>query len=307
VTDELDVVRPPVPVGADPVRVDDDRPAIDARSIISAPRPQPSVRSGRPPDPLRVLDDPVFAPAVPSRGGRSRVVIGVAAAVAVLVAVGVAALVGGRDRDTRVAGGATSTTIGGRAALSDIQWGYDPSVCSGDHGRCYTVGVDLVGYAPGRRLTVACIAPAVAPGVTRYVFVGADGGAHTRVECPPDPGARSISVTVDGAVAATMELPAPITPAPAVTVTVGAATVGQPTCTAVACHFVDVALSGFDAGEEVTVTCHATSVESFGTHRLTIGTDGTASSSTCYFGLPGEQVWADADGVESNRLTWPGS
>jgi hypothetical protein len=305
-TDELDAVRAPVPVGVDHTFADDGHPLIDARSIIDAPRPRASVRARRAPDPLGVLEDPVFAP-VPRRGGRSRVVIGVAAVVVVLLGVGVAAIVGGGDGGgrARVAGSATSTTVAARASLSELQWGYDPQVCSGDNAPCYTVGVDLAGYAPGRRLEVACVAPDVPPGMARPTFVGDDGGAHTRVECPDDPGARSISVTVDGKVAATLDLPATIVPAPSVTVSVGRPAADQPACSTAACHFVDLALAGFDPGAEVTVTCHAAAQGTFGAHLVAIGTDGTATSSTCYFGYPGEQVWADADGTESNRVTWP--
>jgi hypothetical protein len=241
VSDELDVLRPPVRVG-EPAdgRGAGDHPPIDARAIITAPQRRvpdhPPAQPLRPPDPLGVLDphDHVVTPADPP-ARRSRWLLGAAAVVVALIAVGVAVVAGTRDDDP-----------------------------------------DAGGVVAGATAAVSAPVPATAPSVLT---------------------APSLATAPSPATA-----PAPT---PAVTLAPGRSAVGEPGCSAAACRFLDATLAGFAPGSVVTVTCHAASAGAFASHPVTIGADGTATDSSCYFGHPGAEVWVEADGVTSPRIVWP--
>ena len=114
-------------------------------------------------------------------------------------------------------------------------------------------------------------------------------------------------MTVDGETAATVELPTTIVPSPTVTFTIDRSAVGQPGCSAAACRFVDVTLSGFEPGAAVTVSCVSGTTGPFSSTVVTIGPDGAGTDDSCYFGYPGEQFWVEADGVRSATIAWPTS
>ena len=184
-------------------------------------------------------------------------------------------------------------------------WGPDPGVCPDGESACYMIDVRLSDHEPGRRLDVACeVADRPVPAGTR-VTVDAGGVATARVACAANRSARSIAVTVDGEAAATVDLPTTIVPSPTVTFTNDRSAVGQPGCSAAACRFVDVTLSGFEPGAAVTVSCVGESTGPFSSTVVTIGPDGRARDAACYFGYQGEQFWVEADGVKSPTITWP--
>ena len=98
--------------------------------------------------------------------------------------------------------------------------------------------------------------------------------------------------------------PAPTTPPPGVSagsaaVSRGGSAQGRPGCTSTACAYVDVSIANFASGSH-TVVCRASGEEG-GFYTYTM--DGT-SSSVCYYGFAGRQVWVTVDGIESNRVTW---
>ena len=154
-------------------------------------------------------------------------------------------------------------------------------------------------------MLVACIvADRPTPDVS-VVTVGDTGGATVRVPCAENRAACTIDVTVDGEVAATIELPTTIVPTPTVSFTNDRSAMGQAGCAAEACRFVDVTLTGFEPGTDVTVSCHGETVGTFSSTAVSIGADGTATQMACYFGYPGDQFWVEADGVSSETVTWP--
>jgi hypothetical protein len=167
------------------------------------------------------------------------------------------------------------------------------------------IDVRLSDHEPGRRLDVACEVAdrPVLAGDT--VTVDADGGATARVACADNRAARSITLTVDGDAAATMDLPTTIVPVPTVTFTNERSAFGEPGCSVAACRFVDVTLTGFEPGAAVTVSCVSEATGPFSPSTVTIGPDGGARQNACYFGYPGEQFWVEADGLRSPAMSWP--
>jgi hypothetical protein len=64
------------------------------------------------------------------------------------------------------------------------------------------------------------------------------------------------------------------------------------------CAYLVVTLSNFGAGAH-TVTCNASNTGEW--YRYTTSATQTAY---CYYGYPGQTVWATADGVRSNNIVW---
>jgi hypothetical protein len=312
--DELELIRAPVPVGVAAGEIAD-RPAIDARAVVTRPRRPASARAAplRPPDPLGVLDTDtsrVLQPSEPARGRRRWLVAAVAAAIVAVVAVP-ALIVGLRGDDEPTSGGLVASPPSsaavpiGTAEITAVMWGPEPNVCPDDEPACYMIDVRLSDHEPGRRLDVACeVADRPVLGGTTATVDG-DGVATARVACAANRAARSIAVTVDGEVAATVDLPTTIVPTPTVTFTNDRSAVGEPGCSAAACRHVDVTLTGFEPGSTVTVSCVSDVVGSFSSSDVTIGSDGTASDDACYFGYPAQQFWVEADGVRSPAISWP--
>jgi hypothetical protein len=92
--------------------------------------------------------------------------------------------------------------------------------------------------------------------------------------------------------------PVPLAPAP-VLVSLGKGPAAP------AGHRYAVALSGFAPGTTVTVTCHD-SVSPGGFYSFTLTVDGTGAASTarqCYSGDHPDH-WVQANGIESNHVTW---
>lgn len=95
-------------------------------------------------------------------------------------------------------------------------------------------------------------------------------------------------------------------PSPSISVTLGASTV-QPNCQA-PCNWVQVHMQNFAPNTQYTVECWADyppPTSSFWSK--TIRTDGAGNAddpTVCYFGYRGHQVWAKANGIESNKLTY---
>jgi hypothetical protein len=65
--------------------------------------------------------------------------------------------------------------------------------------------------------------------------------------------------------------------------------------------------SGFDPNTSYTVSCRSTRAGDNPWSTFTLRTNGNGflgTSSTCYYGYPGEQVWATVGSVSSSRMTW---
>jgi hypothetical protein len=92
-----------------------------------------------------------------------------------------------------------------------------------------------------------------------------------------------------------------------VTVSKGDA-VNSSTCTASACAWVRVQASGFTPNTSLSVRCYSTTDSSgWYTYQLRTDANGNADSGTstgCYYGFSGMDVWVIASGVESNHLRW---
>ena len=314
-SDDLDLVRAPVPVGVatGPATA---HPAIDARTILAPPprptRPRATPRP-LPPDPLGVLDTETSRVLQPTGAADRRRwpiaaiaagIVAVAAVPAVIVALGDDGGSGSGDV-VAVASAPPSTAPPGDAEVSAVMWGQAAGTCPDDPTPCYTVEVGLSGHAPGRVLHVTCEVADVPVPAAETVTADADGEATVRVACAENRAAREIVVAVDGEPAATIDLPTTIVPSPSVTFSNDRDATGQPGCSAPACRFVDVTLSGFDPSAVVTVSCVSEETGPFSDTEVTIEPDGTASDEACYFGYAGEQFWVEADGVRSPTVTWP--
>jgi hypothetical protein len=100
---------------------------------------------------------------------------------------------------------------------------------------------------------------------------------------------------------------APPPPPPSVSVGRGGHYSGS-ACTSASCAYVTVTLNNFAAGTRYTVTC-VTSGPSGGsgdyyTYSVTTNGAGASTSSTCFYGYPGQSVWARVNGTESNHFVW---
>jgi titin len=84
--------------------------------------------------------------------------------------------------------------------------------------------------------------------------------------------------------------------------------VSSPTCTSSACRWVRVQLSGYGANEVVSVRCYSsTDPGGWFTYTLRANGNGDADSGTssgCYYGFAGQDVWVVAGGTESNHYRW---
>jgi hypothetical protein len=72
-------------------------------------------------------------------------------------------------------------------------------------------------------------------------------------------------------------------------------------CTVAACRYVKVTFSGFSSGTH-TIVCRAGGDEGGFYSYTRSGASNT--SSVCFYGFPGRQVWATVDGVASSKITW---
>jgi hypothetical protein len=204
-----------------------------------------------------------------------------------------------------VASAPSSTALPGTAEVTAVMWGPGPGVCPDAETPCYAVGVRLDGYAPGRRLDVACeVADRPVPaGAT--VIVDDSGAARARAACAANRAAPSLAVTVAGETAATVDLPTRIVPSPTVTFTNAHHAPEAPGCHGPTCRFVDVTLRDFQPGAAVTMSCVGAATGPLAATVVTIGRDGVATDRACSFGHPGEQFWVQADDVRSATITWP--
>jgi hypothetical protein len=94
--------------------------------------------------------------------------------------------------------------------------------------------------------------------------------------------------------------PPPTAPPRTVSISKGGSAVGQPGCSSSACRWVTVSYSNFGGGSH-TVVCRASNGDEGGWY--TYSTSNTTST-VCYYGWPGRQVWVTVDGVESSHITW---
>ncbi len=98
----------------------------------------------------------------------------------------------------------------------------------------------------------------------------------------------------------------PPPPPPTITVSKGAPT-SKPGCT-IACYFVQISLQNFAPNTSYSLSCVSDYPPPVGPfYTQPIRTDGGGSyntSSLCWYGYTGHQVWVTAGGVTSNTVTW---
>lgn len=92
--------------------------------------------------------------------------------------------------------------------------------------------------------------------------------------------------------------------APVVTISHGSPANDPPDCSSDSCRFVAASLSNFEPNTPVDFDCYAEG-DVFGSGTLTTDADGGfAGDLGCSYGLPGDQVWIVAAGVQSNSIVW---
>lgn len=79
--------------------------------------------------------------------------------------------------------------------------------------------------------------------------------------------------------------------------------IGQPGCQHPSCEWIRVSISGFPPNASLPLACHGAG-DAF--WRSTVRSDGSGKGSAqpCYFGFPGERVWAEVSGIRSNEVIW---
>ncbi len=92
--------------------------------------------------------------------------------------------------------------------------------------------------------------------------------------------------------------PPPPPPGRSVSASKGGSAQGRSGCTSSACAYLVVSFSNFGGGAH-TVTCNASNTGEW--YRYTTSATTTAY---CYYGYPGQTVWATVDGVGSNSFRW---
>jgi hypothetical protein len=119
-----------------------------------------------------------------------------------------------------------------------------------------------------------------------------------------DSAGRNILVRVGNApIPPTPDPDPPPTTADRVTASKGASAQGRPGCSVSACRYVTVGMTGFSANQSVTIECWS-SVGHIYTYNTKVGSTGSGTSSVCYFGYPGEDVWAKVNGITSKKVRW---
>lgn len=91
---------------------------------------------------------------------------------------------------------------------------------------------------------------------------------------------------------------------PSVSLAKGASAAGRPGCSSSACRYLAVTVSGFPANTNITIECWASNAPRFYTYTFRTNSSGGGSSSVCYYGFPGQDVWIMANGVRSNTVRW---
>ena len=86
-------------------------------------------------------------------------------------------------------------------------------------------------------------------------------------------------------------------PPPTVSVSKGGSAQGRPGCSSSACAYVVVSFANFSGGNH-SISCESSVGHIYGPY------SGGTPSAVCYFGYPGQTVWATVDGVRSNDLRW---
>jgi len=104
-------------------------------------------------------------------------------------------------------------------------------------------------------------------------------------------------VSADQTVTVSFANPQP-PPGRTVTLSKGTSAQGKPGCSSTACRYMVVSFSGFSAGNH-TVVCNASNAPAFYSYVTSLTT-----TAYCYYGYPGQSVWATVDGVSSNHVTW---
>lgn len=108
---------------------------------------------------------------------------------------------------------------------------------------------------------------------------------------PPDPGGGGGGGT-----------PPPI--GPSVSLAKGASAQGRDGCSSSACRFLAVTVAAFPANTDIRIECWASNAARFYSYTFRTNSSGGGSSSVCYYGFPGQDVWALANGVRSNTVRW---
>ncbi len=98
----------------------------------------------------------------------------------------------------------------------------------------------------------------------------------------------------------TMSFGNPVAPPPDRTVSVAKVgnAQGRPGCSSSACAYLQVSFANFGGGAH-TVVCRASNDPAWYTY-----TTSATTTASCYYGYPGQTVWATVDGVLSNKIRW---
>ncbi len=96
-------------------------------------------------------------------------------------------------------------------------------------------------------------------------------------------------------------------PPPAVMTVSKGAPINIAQCSSSSCAWVHLRMTGFTPNTNYTVSCDSTATSGGNFPNFTARTDGSGTynqDTIEFFGFPGQQVWCDTAGVESNHFTW---